>query len=194
MGAKKGVRKDRLEKRGTGVEWRGGVGTVSVTAGGSSEYVDRPDIKVQKETGKAACEVFSGEGGLSAALSQLGIKCKKFDLLIDAAHDMSSKSVCEMIYKMVSGSERPYVHFAIPCCSYSNARFLKIRSKEYLEGKPNLDAKDQRVVETSNLISDNAIALATHLADDGCLVSIENPTSSLTSAYNKTLVSQLCIC
>jgi hypothetical protein len=74
-------------------------------------------------------EVFSGKGNLSTALGKLDIHMDQIELLSGgASHDMSRGDVVAgLVNRCVSHRPWIYGHFAIPCNTYSAARYPRIR-------------------------------------------------------------------
>ena len=123
-----------------------------------------------------ALEVFAGSGHLSEALRRVGCSVARIDIRIGgAAHDLSKGATVAAVKAL-----RPqYVHLA-PCCNtYSAARYPKLRTKLYPEGKPDLDEAQRSIVKLANRVTNNTVRLCEHFCAEGTPWSVENPHGSV---------------
>jgi len=79
-------------------------------------------------TGPKTMEVFSGTGKLSKALARQGADTLEIDLMISDKWDMSDNRVSDEITHQAIVGHKDYCHIAIPCNSYSVARYPKLRT------------------------------------------------------------------
>ena len=96
-----------------------------------------------------------------------------------------------MLMKMAKELEeetglQPYVHFAPPCSTYSQARFPKIRSSSHPGGLPTQEvtAHDRAVLKYANTVTRNTFAVMSELSDAGYMVSLEQPAINLMLKHN----------
>jgi hypothetical protein len=80
------------------------------------------------------------------------------------------------------------LHFAPTCATFSRARdraqATQLRSTEFLEGRPGLDADQALFVRTANEIALHTFDLASWAARDLCAaITLENPSSSYLWAF-----------
>ena len=73
-------------------------------------------------------EVFSGTGKLSKAFARQGADTWEIDLKTSEEWDMSDNRVSEAITHRAIVDHKDYCHIAIPCNSYSVARYPRIRT------------------------------------------------------------------
>jgi hypothetical protein len=126
-------------------------------------------------------EVFSGSRNLSKSLARQGVAdARTFDILDNPGHDISSPANANGITQELLDAKCGYTHFAIPCNTYSVARFPRLRSHAHPEGTPEALTcpRMSEQLRISSAITDNALDMANHLMAAGVAVSIENPTSS----------------
>lgn len=131
-------------------------------------------------------EVFAGSCHLSQAFAAAGHATFAFDIKLDATHDLHSDQGIKLLMSKVQELEkkfgvRPYLHWAPPCSTYSQARFPKIRSSSKPNGLPSkeLSAKDKRILKYANKITKNAFRTMLQLSRAGYMVSLEQPSTSL---------------
>ena len=72
-------------------------------------------------------EVFCGKGVLSRACQSYGLQIQKYDLHLNAAHDMSSIRFAQNMAQNMLLANVVYSHFAPPCNTFSGARYPKLR-------------------------------------------------------------------
>ena len=127
-------------------------------------------------------EVFSGSGKLSKALERQGVhESLQIDLRFNPEHDMSSVVASQNLTQEMFDSGRGYVHVAVPCNTYSPARWPKLRSTTYPDGVPGAlsNCDDSETLRVSNSVTHNALTMADRLMSRGVAVSVENPAASL---------------
>ena len=81
---------------------------------------------------------------------------------------------------------QPYVHFAPPCSTCSQAHFSKIRSSSHPGGLPaqELTAHDRTVLEYAHTVTRSTFAVMSELSDAGYMVSLEQPAHNLMLRLN----------
>ena len=126
-------------------------------------------------------ECFAGSAGLTNAVRALGVIAEADEasdggtnfLDIDAVDELKKK----LRAKQLDG-HRVALHLAPPCSTFSRARDrgrrTRLRSRDHPEGLPGKRLQ----VKEANAIADTAWDLARWAADQGMLVSLENPRSS----------------
>ena len=92
---------------------------------------------------------------------------------------MRSQSAHTTIKTTIDHNNVRYVHMAIPCNTYSMARYPKIRTIKNPQGEPNVDAKTKLLLQKSNLCTQHAFDIASHCIEKSIAFSVENPASSL---------------
>ncbi|CAE7383616.1 unnamed protein product, partial [Symbiodinium sp. CCMP2456] len=139
------------------------------------------DDKTSQDIRRArVAEIFSGSGNLSKALCDVDLPAIEYDLIKSPEHDMYNTLKMEKIRDTVMGAPNiQYIHLAPPCNTFSQARWPKIRSKQYPAGLPNVTHKQRHQLHVANKIVQNTVAIADALITGGKMVSIENPASSL---------------
>lgn len=135
---------------------------------------------------RAFIEVFAGSHHLSDAFSAGGHRVFPMDVKLSIEHDMHGLSGIKLLKETVAAltletGMRPYIHFAPPCSTYSMARFPKIRSSTHPSGLPGklLDSHNKEILAHANRITINTFRVMTELFHDKCLVSLEQPSTSL---------------
>ena len=136
-------------------------------------------------------EVFAGSCHLSNAFQHAGHRVYSMDIKLNIMMDISDAYGREMLVKMAKELEeetglQPYVHFAPPCSTYSQARFPKIRSSSHPGGLPaqELTAHDRTVLKYANTVTRSTFAVMSELSDAGYMVSLEQPASRLRLRLN----------
>jgi hypothetical protein len=132
-------------------------------------------------------EVFAGSCHLSHAFNDAGHPNYSFDVKIDETHNMITEKGLDLVRQKIhdlaaAGGKLPYIHFAPPCSTYSQARYPKIRSTSNPQGLPakQLTQHDRNILRHANKITANTFKLMTELTQQGFPVSIEQPASSMT--------------
>lgn len=137
-------------------------------------------------------EIFAGSGNLSAALGShpLFAACP-VDLVIDEErHDLLKDENFQFYLRALETGAVCYLHLALPCSTFSMARWPKIRSKMFPRGLPArlLSQADRQRLRESNKLTERAFRLAIAAGRAGCMVTVENPKNSLLwhhPAYHK---------
>ena len=129
-------------------------------------------------------EVFAGSCHLSDAFSKLGYQTFPIDVKISTQHDLKlgSHFVMDVISKLEAKTGlKPYIHFAPPCSTYSQARYPRIRSSACPGGLPasQLTAHDRTVLKYANKITHNTFHAMRELSRKGYPVTLEQPSGSL---------------
>ena len=129
-------------------------------------------------------EVFAGSCHLSQAFSKLGYQTFPIDVKINAQHDLGSGNniVMDVVCKLEAETGlKPYIHFAPPCSTYSQARYPRIRSSACPGGLPasQLTAHDRDVLKYANKITKNTFHAMRELSRKGYPVTLEQPSGSL---------------
>ena len=73
-------------------------------------------------------EVFAGTGHLSQAFRKQGFETKSYDIVDDCNHDMANANFVQKMAKLLGSGKVAYVHFGIPCKTYSTARYPRLRT------------------------------------------------------------------
>ena len=120
---------------------------------------------------------------LSQALSDRGVPCFPLDFQKNSLHDLLLAPLDAELRVGVAAGQIRYLHLAVPCNTFSAARFPKVRSKQWPRGVPQLSPKNLAVVKYANALTDAMLDLAGFAVAHGCLVSIENPNSSSLWTY-----------
>ena len=125
-------------------------------------------------------EIFAGSCKLSRACRVQGMHVLSIDFNIGGPeHDMTKKDTMLKIKNVLKELNIRYVHFATPCNTYSQARYPRVRSKEFPSGKPDLKPPDKLLVDKSNVCTRHSFDLITFCVDNNIAWSIENPSTSL---------------
>ncbi len=72
-----------------------------------------------------------------------------------------------------------FVHFGVPCATFSRARYPAIRSRRHLWGIPNVSETDKQILNISNKVTKNALILIDICLTYAVPITIENPHSSM---------------
>lgn len=139
------------------------------------------------KAGVRAVEVCCGAGELCAALNQRGVAAQGLDVSISPDHDLLGPELDREIRAGVVSGALKYLHFAIPCNTFSPARFPKLRTVRFPRGLANVKEKDRRVLQYANKLTDSLLALAVFAAERGCSISVENPYCSVLWSYDGML-------
>ena len=131
-------------------------------------------------------EVFAGSQHLSDAFKAAGRQVFPMDVKISMDHDMRGEGGAELLLAQLRQMTResglkPYVHFAPPCSTYSQARYPRIRSVTHPSGLPSgsLTKHDRAVLKHANRITRNTFSIMLTLHKQGHMVSLEQPSTSL---------------
>ena len=131
-------------------------------------------------------EVFAGSQHLSDAFRGNGHRVFPMDVKISIDHDMHGASGQVLLLRQLGLLERetglkPYVHFAPPCSTYSQARYPRIRGVTHPHGLPPgvLTNHDKAVLKHANRITRNTFEVMIKLYIEGYMVSLEQPSTSL---------------
>jgi hypothetical protein len=161
------------------VVWHGET-AVKTSPSSSSVSPVAPSLTVpETQSVKNTLEVFSGCGALSDALTRQGFSATQCDIGLRPEDDMADPFTVDRLVNTARLNGTVYTHLAIPCNTYSRARWPRVRSSEFPEGVPELSYKDQSAVTAANKITENSMQLARQLVANGVHVSIENPQTSL---------------
>ena len=126
-------------------------------------------------------EVFSGCGRLSAKLANAGLgvapplEAYPAKGVYVRASDLLDNDTFDKLLREFSSGAYFYVHFGMPCSSYSILQALNggTRCSEHPEGDGSLDREN-----VGNTLARRVARLCRALHDSGCYFSIENPRSS----------------
>lgn len=154
--------------RGSAVPNASAAQATSAVAGASS---------APKASGARCLELFSGKGNLSRALRAVGMATQEFDVLRNAAENITDPTVVSKLQFDIT--EMDYIHFGIPCNSFSTARWPKLRNKDHPTGIPGLVGKRKRALDLGEKILKNSCNLIEKACSAGKFISIENPAGSL---------------
>ena len=129
-------------------------------------------------------EVFAGSCHLSDAFRKLGYQTFPIDVKISTQPDLKlgSHFVMDVISKLEAKTGlKPYIHFAPPCSTYSQARYPRIRSSACPGGllASQLTAHDRTVLKYANKITHNTFHAMRELSRKGYPVTLEQPSGSL---------------
>ena len=131
-----------------------------------------------------AVEACSGlRAPLSAALCDRGVPCLPLDIQKNRAHDLLLAPLNAELRGAIAAGQVRYLHLAVPCNTFSAARFPKVRSQQWPRGVPHLSPKNLTVVKYANTLTDAMLDLAGFASSNGCLVTIENPNNSSLWSY-----------
>ena len=132
-------------------------------------------------------ECFSGSGHLTQAWSEGSHTVFPMDISRGDEHDMHNVDVggalllkqCALMVRATG--KKPVVHFAPPCCTYSAARYPKIRTKDYPHGLPAnvLNPLEKKTLAYANRVTKNTCRIMTFLSELGIPVHFEQPHGSL---------------
>jgi hypothetical protein len=132
-------------------------------------------------------EFFAGSAGLTQTLRRLGVTCREADDLATGGTDFSDPAAVAVVKLEPRGLRcegwKLALHFATPCNSFSRARdrseATQLRSADFPEGLPDLDAGQVLVVTKANDIALITFDTAIWAARDLCaVVTSENPATS----------------
>ena len=137
--------------------------------------------------GVRALEVCSGESKLTSELCRRGVQAQGLDVRISLSHDVLLPQLGAEIRAGIVRGDIRYVHIAVPCNTFSPARYPKLRSTEYPRGLEEVSVKDSGILEYANRLTDELLALAIFGADHGCRISVENPYCSTLWSYDRVL-------
>ena len=127
-----------------------------------------------------AVEVCSGTGNLSKCLRTLGFHVLSVDVKRFAEHDLTKKANVDYIKNLLdTDSSIRYLHFAPPCCTYSSARWPKVRSVAHPHGFPWLGVRDKVLVLKANSLTKHVFELMSQACSRGIACSVENPGNSV---------------
>ena len=104
---------------------------------------DEPERKVEVHTDHpkmpqslppsppTAIELFSGSKHLTSALHMCGINAVGFDIIDDTEFDILNPAFYTRVEHYMHSGTR-YVHFGPPCRTFSQARYLRVRSHDLI--------------------------------------------------------------
>ena len=150
-------------------------------------FKDRSQREALSCAGIYFAEFFAGSGGLTRTLRKLGATCREADDLATGGTDFSSQAAVDLVKLELRGLRcegwKLALHFATPCNSFSRARdrseATQLRSAEFPEGLPDLDAGQVLFVERANDIALITFDTALWAARDLCaVITSENPATS----------------
>ena len=124
-------------------------------------------------------EVYSGKGNLSNSFRKRKISMYEVDIINGEEGNMKKRSVVENLQKELVDDVYDFAHVAIPCETYSNARYPKLRSKAFPAGKPNLPKRDRMILREAKVLLKHSLMLVETCCAKDIPVSIENPATSL---------------
>ena len=132
-------------------------------------------------------EVFAGCAAFTHVWQAAGHPVFPVDIKISPEHDFASAAAVELVWEVVQkmtracGNKPPAVHLAPPCCTYSTARWPRLRSAAHTRGLPGgqLTPSQKSLVRHANKITKHAFVLMQRLADDGIPHTLEQPVGSL---------------
>ena len=87
-------------------------------------------------------EVFAGCAAFTHVWQAAGHPVFPVDIKISPEHDFASAAAVELVWEVVQkmtracGNKPPVVHLAPPCCTYSTARWPRLRSAAHTRGLP----------------------------------------------------------
>ena len=122
-------------------------------------------------------ELFSGQGNLSKTLRKAKMDVVEFDILRAKDDDITNKKVASFVKAAIPNFD--YVHFGIPCSSFSCARFPRLRSKWHPAGIPSLKGKDKAALVLGEKLFNDSCDLIHKACMEKKLITIENPASSM---------------
>ena len=131
-------------------------------------------------------EVFSGSGGLSAAIRRRGCAALSLDIRLGRECDITKKHVLSLIEGWLSGGCVAGLWLGTPCSSWSRARrgppgsnWCCIRSREFPNGMPNLRPADVARIALGNatMLASARLIRAARRSKTPCF--LENPSGSL---------------
>ena len=128
-------------------------------------------------------EVFSGDGGLTAALKTMGLEAHAIDIRHGEGHNVLDPDVKAHIFKLVRRGMVKFVWIGMPCTTFSLARKYDdlgpppLRSNSQPRGLEGLSRSQQRVLDNGNALFDFSISLVQCL--NRCRVpwALENPAT-----------------
>ena len=131
-------------------------------------------------------ELFSGKGGVSAALRRHGRAVVQADICHGAHFDLTNPKVMSTLELWIKTGIVEALVMGTPCESMSRARRApawsrmphQLRAKDHPAGLPSLSAADNQKVEMGNLLSRRAARLAQLALSHNVLGLEENPSGS----------------
>ena len=132
-------------------------------------------------------ECFSGSETLTQVWREAGHRVFPMDITKSAEHDMADLGkggallLTQCAAMIRATGKKPVVHFAPPCCTYSVARFPKIRTRENPHGLPAsvLNPLERKTLAYANRVTTNSMKIMKVLAGFGIPVHFEQPVGSL---------------
>ena len=124
-------------------------------------------------------ELFSGTGGLSAAVERWGGYSLRWDVLHGAEYDLTVAANVVRILAWLRAGLIWGVHCAMECKSWSIARHGEIRSRRHIWGKARLSQVDRRKVEAGNALLRASMSILLACWRFHIPVGFENPHSSI---------------
>ena len=127
-------------------------------------------------------EVFAGSAHLARAAALRGFHVVAWDIAYSSKHDLTKRqNRINLIRLCLSAS---YVHFGIPCNTFSRARRPgggppPLRSNKFLWGFPDLQGKSLIKVNEANIVTKCVWNLVCRLRHRGIPGSVENPLTSM---------------
>ena len=124
-------------------------------------------------------ELFSGKGGLSAAVERWGGYSLRWDVLHGAEYDLTVAANVVRILAWLRAGLIWGAHCAMECKSWSIARHGEIRSRRHIWGKARLSQVDRRKVEAGNALLRASMSILRACWRFHIPVGFENPHSSI---------------
>jgi len=139
-----------------------------------------------RRSGKVALEVFSGVGRLTQCLRSVDFECDEpleaypGDKVYIPLHDLDRAPVVSRLLKLIYKGKYYYIHFGMPCSSFSLLQNLNKGTRTSLrpEGDGSLDRE-----RLGNRLADAVCLLCRAQHEIGGYFSIENPRSSFLWKY-----------
>ena len=88
---------------------------------------DLNDMEEPMEHIPVFVEIFSGVGRLTSAVQNVGVPGEAFDILDDPSFDMTDEGFLDKIQSYIRSGRLKYIHFGMPCETFSPARWPKLR-------------------------------------------------------------------
>ena len=125
-------------------------------------------------------ELFSGQGGISAAIRS---HCDHNSICLDirnhAAEDITQNTVQQVILGWIKAGVVRGVWIAFPCSTWSRARRTPLRFKWCPDGRPDLNEKDREKVRIGNECFYATLRIIKFCLQYHTPCYAENPTTSM---------------
>ena len=128
-------------------------------------------------------EVFSGIARLSKDVQSYDFSVEQWDIERGPEFDLSIfvniGRLFKRMFQLHFEDRLLAIHFGVPCTTWSIARYLALRSRKYLWGKPGLQDKDRKQIAEANKCVKGLLKIMEFCIVESISFIVENRHSSM---------------